>query len=169
MMRPITILVVSAALLSACGAARESRLNPFNWFGRGAPEAVTAETGAANPLLPRRAAVSVFRRETEERYDGRLVGELTEVLVERRPGGAILRATGVADVLGSFDVRLVPVPEETDAGTLTFELRAVPAGPRGGSAQARTLTAALALSDAQLREVRTIRVKSARNVLSSRR
>lgn len=169
--RTISTLVLACVVLAGCATVRESRLNPFNWFGRGAPEQAAGEdTGAANPLLPRRAAISIFRQDEVEAYGGRLIGQIDELLIERRPGGAIVRVRGIADRIGPYDVRLVPVPEESDASTLTFDLRNLQGpGPRGGTEAARSVTAAVSLSTQNLEGIRTIRVRGARNVLASRR
>lgn len=167
MFRPLTAVALSLVLLAGCGAVRESRFNPFNWFGQGTAQPAEAQEGV-NPLIPRRR--SVFQSAAEEVYGGRAVAEISELLVERRPGGAILRVTGVADRQGPFDVRLVPVPEETDGNTLTFELQALQQpGRRDVGPAARSVIAALALKDSDLLGIRSIRVKGARNMMTSRR
>ena len=84
--------------------------------------------------------------------------------------GASHRATGVADRMGPWDVRLVKVDEESADGVLTFDMRNLrQPGPAGGSEWARSVTAAVALSDNDLAGIRTIRVKGARNVRTVRR
>lgn len=168
MFRPISVLVLSALVLTSCGTVRESRINPFNWFGNSISRPV-ADGTAANPLIPRRNN-SIFRRNEEDAaYAGSLIGEVSELLVERRPGGAVIRATGVSDMQGPFEVRLVPVAAETGNGVLTYELRGVQVAAARGSDWSRTLTAAVWLTDAQLAEVGVIHVKGARNIRSVRR
>ena len=50
-MRNLTsALLVSALVLGGCGAVRESRFNPFNWFGRADVQPV--DTAQSNPLIP---------------------------------------------------------------------------------------------------------------------
>lgn len=167
MNKSLSVLVLSALVLSSCGSMRESRLNPLNWFGSSTSQPVTAEA-EVNPLIPRRRA-SIFRSEQNPAYEGNLIGEVSQLLIERRPGGAILRVTGKTDVQGPFDLRLIKLDSESDAGTLTYEFRAIQTpGPRG-SDRSRTYTAALWLSDQEMGSVREIRVKGRTNIRSSRR
>ncbi|MDU8912061.1 hypothetical protein [Aestuariicoccus sp. MJ-SS9] len=169
MIKPISVLLVSALVLTSCGTVRESRFNPFNWFGRGVSEPVANADSTVNPLIPRRRA-NIFRQEAETAYRGTPVAEITELLIERRPGGAILRTTGLANRLGPFDVRLVPVAEESDGATLTYTLSALQQpGPRNTGPRARQITAALWLTDQQLAGVRTIRVRGLTNIRTARR
>ncbi|SMC40400.1 MULTISPECIES: hypothetical protein [Primorskyibacter] len=168
MQKALSALVVSALVLASCGTIRESRLNPFNWFGRSQATVVTDGTGAVNPLIPRRRA-SIFRPEAAA-YSGQLIGEVSELLIERRPGGAVIRATGVSDRLGPFEAKLVKNDDETDADTLTYDMRAYqPANPTTQSDWPRTVTVAVYLTDQELRDIREIRVKSARKIQTSRR
>ena len=169
MNRSLGAFLAVALVLSGCAAVRASRYNPFNWFGRSSSQPVAAAGEDVNPLIPRRRA-SIFRDDRPVVYQGRLIGEVSELLVERRPGGAVIRATGVADRMGPWDVRLVKVDEESADGVLTFDMRNLrQPGPAGGSEWARSVTAAVALSDNDLAGIRTIRVKGARNVRTVRR
>lgn len=166
--RTVAGLVVAAMVLGGCASLRESRVNPFNWFGRAAPVAVTTDaTGAANPLIPARRA-SFFRGDEAAAPAGAPVMQIADLAVERRPGGAIVRATGVAERLGPWDVRLEPVGEAV-GGVLSFELRARLQSNPVGTEHARTLTAAVDLSDQQLAGVTQIRVIGATNALAVRR
>ncbi|SDY02832.1 hypothetical protein [Citreimonas salinaria] len=167
--RTVAGLVVAAMVLGGCASLRESRVNPFNWFGRAEPVAVTTDaTGAANPLIPRRRA-SFFRRDEPVAFAGQPVMRISDLAVERRPGGAIIRATGVAERLGPWDVRLVPLDQPVPAGELAFVLRAQLQPNPVGTELARTLTAAVTLSDQQLSGVSQIRVVGATNALAVRR
>lgn len=169
MFKPVAVVLLSALVLTSCGTVRESRLNPFNWFGRSTSTPVATVESDVNPLIPRRRA-SVFRNnESDAAYTGWDIGEVSEMLVERRPGGAVIRATGVSDRQGPFEVRLVKIEEESDAQTLTYALRGIqPRGPRGTD-WSRTLTAATWLTDNELAGIRTIRVRGARNIRAVRR
>lgn len=161
MRRQVTLLLASALILTSCGTVRESRFNPFNWFGNSRSAPIEA-TDDENALIPRRN--SIFARREAAAYAGQPIGEITELLVEPRPGGAILRASGVADRAGPFDVRLVKEDEASDAQTLTYSLRVLQApGPRDVGPWARTVTAAVPLTFQDLRGIRTIRVQGARN------
>ena len=169
MQKALSALVVSALVLTSCGTIRDSRLNPFNWFGRSQSTAVASDgTGAANPLIRQRRA-SIFRPDAPA-YSGQLLGEVSELLIERRPGGAVIRVTGVADRLGPFEARLVKNEDQSQAGTLAYDLRAYqPPNPTTQSDWPRTVTVAVHLTDQDLRDVREIRVNAARNVRTSRR
>ncbi|WGW02687.1 hypothetical protein [Tropicibacter oceani] len=167
MKKSVTVLVLSTLVLTSCGGLRDSRLNPMNWFGRSTSQPVASES-VDNPLIPRRR-VSIFRSNQPEAYQGTLIGEVTELLVERRPGGAIIRATGVSDRQGPFELRLVKVDAESDADTLTYDFRALQINAAQGSSNSRTFTVALWLTDQQLAGIRDIRVKSRSNIRTSRR
>ena len=89
MNRTLTVLILSGVVLSGCATVRDSRVNPFNWFGSSTPAPVNVDpeaTGAANPLIPQRRASIIWGRERE--YAGRPVANIDELLIERRPGGA---------------------------------------------------------------------------------
>lgn len=167
MRRSVSVLILATLVLTSCGTVRDSRLNPFNWFGRATSEPVSA-SGEVNPLIPARRA-SIFRKEQDSSYKGWQIGQVTNLEIERRPGGAVIRATGVADELGPFEVRLVKDEAASTEGTLTYAMRALQ--PRGGQGQptARTVTVAIWVTDNDLAGINTIRVVAARNALASRR
>ena len=71
MVRSAITLVLLVGLLSGCATVRESRFNPFNWFG--------SDEESLSPIDV----------ENERRP---LVAEITSLVVERTPGGAIVRA-----------------------------------------------------------------------------
>lgn len=167
MRKSLITLTVAALVLAGCG---NSRLNPMNWFGRGAPAPVAVQ-GTDNPLIP---LDRTGRPKTNKvPYLGSLIAQVSEVKVERVPGGAIVRATGIGHFQGSFDVKLVsPTDNQAVNGTLTFEFRAnvPPAGERiTGAASSRQIVAAAYLTDNELVGVRKIRVESAANAMESRR
>ncbi len=167
MVKALSVLLMSALVLTSCGTIRDSRLNPFNWFGRSTSEPVVSEE--VNPLIPRRRA-SIFRASEEEVYLGRPVGEISQLVVERRPGGAIIRVTGIADRAGPFEVRMIKDEDASTGGVLAYTLNALQSsGPRGTGPRARTVTAAVFVSDSDLLGIRTIRVTGARNALVTRR
>lgn len=167
MVKALSVLILSAFVLTSCGGFRDSRINPMNWFGRGVSEPVAAGD-EVNPLIPRRRA-SIFRASQDDTYQGRAIGEVSELLVERRPGGAIIRATGIADRQGPFEVRLVKDDAQSDATTLTYDLRALQQRGPVGTDLSRTVTAAIWVTDNELQGIRTIRVTAARNARVSRR
>ena len=163
MQKSLSVLLISTVLLTGCS---NSRLNPLNWFGRGQEVPVESAEGV-NPLIPRKSA---FARK-DAVYQGQLVGEIRALSVEAVPGGAIARATGLADRQGPFEVKLVALNDgAAENGVLSFELRALqlqnnPTGPDAS----RLLTAAVFLTDQDLSGVRSIKVLAARNAMSSRR
>ncbi len=170
MVKPLMILTVSAVLLSSCATVRDSRVNPFNWFGsaRSQPVAVQSDGAAVNPLIPDRRRNLLTTRRPVGPYQGQPIAEVSELLVERRPGGAIIRASGVADSAGPFDVRLIPLADEP--GTLAYMLGALQApGPRTTSAWARTVTAAVWLTDQELAGISAIRVVGRSNQMVTAR
>ncbi len=168
MNKPLSVLVLSALVLTSCGAIRDSRVNPFNWFGNSHSEPVNVSEDV-NPLIPRRRRASIFRTKEDTTYRGREVGEVTNLVIERRPGGAIVRATGIGDRQNLFEVKLVPVPDESDADTLTYAFKALQSRGPVGTTASRSVTAAVWLTDNQLAGIREIRVKAVRNVQVSRR
>ena len=167
MKRAVGVVILSALVLTGCGTVRESRYNPMNWFGRGVAEPVAAEE-TVNPLIPRRRA-SIFQASQEAAYDGQPIAEVSQLLVERRPGGAVIRATGVANRQGPYEVRLVRDEAATDEDTLTYVMRAYQQPGPVGSERSRRVTAAVWLTDNDLLGIRTIRVVGASNAQVSRR
>lgn len=168
MFKPIAVLLISALVVTSCGTVRNSRLNPLNWFGGSESRPVQTSDDAVNPLIPKRRA-SVFRSQQDDNYAGTALGEVTELVVERRPGGAIIRATAVADYQDAYDLKLVKVPEESTDTVLTYAFRGLQPRRVQGPAASRTHTAAVWLTDNDLLGIRTIQVKGARNVRSVKR
>ncbi|MGP6088335.1 hypothetical protein [Antarctobacter jejuensis] len=168
MFKPISVLLLSAFVLSSCGSVAESRLNPLNWFGRSESRPVQVAEDGTNPLIPSRRS-SIFRAEQGADYLGWPLGEISDLVVERRPGGAIIRATAVADYQGAYDLKLVKVPEESTGGMLTYAFKGVQPQRARGTVASRTHTAAVWLTDNQLLGIRTVQVRGARNVRSVRR
>jgi hypothetical protein len=163
MRRVFPALLVATMTLTGCGAVRDSWVNPMNWFGRSQAEAVPE---GVNPLIPQESRVK--RRALP--YAGVPVESIAEVTVEKIRSGALVRATGIAAREGAFEVRLVPVgaPEK---GVLSYRLEALYPGNKTvrGAEQARTVTAALALTEQQMEGVKTIRVIGETNARSSSR
>ncbi|SIO26993.1 hypothetical protein SAMN05444722_1115 [Rhodovulum sp. ES.010] len=149
MRAPLLIILVAALTLGGCASVRESRLNPFNWFGGATEERVT-ET-------PRQVVVTDPRG---------LVDEVVDMSVDRAPGGAIVHATGRPSRQGYWEADLVPLSSRPDEnGVLVFDFRvAPPPGPtRIGTAPSREVTAAAFLTDQALQGVRAVVVRGARN------
>lgn len=188
MKRPFLILACATLVLSGCGFG-QSRLNPVNWFGspqevqvEPATEAATensvatatAEPASAtrNPLLPRRQSLSQRREEARNQYFGVPVETVDSLIIERVPGGALLRVTGTAATANVYDVRLTPENGETPVdGVLTYRLEGIlqnASRPVGNSRQ-RQVVAARRVTDNQLRGVQSIRIAARTNAQVSRR
>ncbi|MDC0737238.1 hypothetical protein N6L24_03010 [Cognatishimia sp. SS12] len=169
MHKPIGVLLVSTLVLTSCGTVRDSRLNPFNWFGR-AERVETVDAEEINPLIPRKRD-SIFDRE-EVAYPGVPVANITELRVERVSGGALIRAKGIAATQGAFEALLEPENDDELPvdGVLTYRLLAIqPAGFRQGTPQSRELNIARFRTLQDLDGVRVIRVVGAQNALQVRR
>jgi hypothetical protein len=152
----IALLVTLCVALSGCGRLRESRLNPFNWFGRSVERTapVTAD-GSAAP--------------TDNRI---LVSQVTALQVDQMPGGAVIAATGLPPTQGWWDAELVPENDgEPVEGVMTY--RFVVAEPpfrnREGVPQSREVTAGAFLSDIKLEAISEIVVLGESNSRVSRR
>ena len=147
-----TALLIGALTLGACGRVAESRLNPFNWFGRSEPVAATTLAPAGGYAeLPQ---------------DGRLtVAQVTGLEVTRAPGGALVVARGLPPTQGWWDAELVALDGGPVDGVLTFAFRVAepPEARRVSTPQSRELTAGLFLSDQRLAGVRRIVVQGTAN------
>lgn len=150
---PLTLALIAATALTACGAWRESRINPKNWFGRS--EEVQVAAPASDNL------------DAEGRS---LVQSVTSMTVEPYPGGAIVRATGLPPTQGWWNAELVALPVDEN-GVLVLEFRVFPpiADWPASTPVSRQITAAISLSDIRLEPVRTIVVQGETNARSSRR
>ena len=154
-----TALLITLALpvgLASCGRIRDSKLNPFNWFGRSRRETTTTT------IKPNEAA------------DGRqLIAEVTELKVEQAHGGAIIRASGLPPTQGWWKAELVSETrgraDENGVVTYRFLVYQPLADTRTSTPQSRVLTAAVFLSDQRLEAVTKIIVQGEGNSLSSGR
>ncbi len=171
MRKTATLLLLTTVALTGCAAVNESRFNPLNWFGRGQPDAAATDVATAerNPLIPERRA-SVFFDNEPEAFAGRPIADVTELFIERRPGGAIIRATGEADRVGPYDVRLIRDDAASDDQTLVFDLKGLQSpGPRSTGPRARQVTVAVFISTQDLEGIRAITVRGANTSRTSRR
>ena len=148
---PLTAALIALTLLSACGGLRDSRLNPFNWFGRSQPAAQVQV--AAAPTDPRA-----------------LVDQVLSLQVEAYPGGAIVRAKGLPPTQGYWEAELVARPLDEN-GVLVLDFRVFPPTTAAGvvNQQSREITVAYNLSDIKLQGITEIVVQGAGNARSSRR
>lgn len=151
MKTPVLALLVAATALTACSRVQNSRLNPFNWFGRSEPAQV-------QPVA------------LEEPADVRpLVQQVLEMSVEPAPEGAIVRAKGLPSSQGWWDGELVE--RSFEDGVLTYDFRLTPplGGAAAGTPRSREVTVAAFLSNIKLAGIRQIVVQGEANARSSRR
>lgn len=153
-MKRLIVALTLLSFLSACAAARDSRLNPFNWFGRDREERVqVVDTVTPQDRRP-------------------LAAEVIRLKVDRMPGGAIIHAVGLPATQGHWDGELVPLNGEfPEKGVLTYEFRlAPPPGPtRQGTPQSREVVVGHFISDQTMLGVRNIAVVARQNRRSVRR
>ena len=172
MRKTLSLLLATSLTLAACGTIRDSRVNPFNWFGKSRSEPIE-QTQNTNPLIPKTGGLFASDRKQAEAYAGLPFEQVTELTIERMPGGAIIRATGLAARQGIYQVRLTP---ENDAevavdGVLTYRLEGVRSSTPTpvGSPATREVVAARRVTDQTLRGVRSIRVEGVENARVIRR
>jgi hypothetical protein len=150
-----SLLAALAVVLTvgACGAIRESRLNPFNWFGR---------SERAEPVAAEEQVVPGDPREQ--------VADVTALVIEQVTGGAIVRATGLAPRQGYWEAELVPRPQEEN-GDLVFDFLVFPPpGPTAVSTpQSREIAVAYFLSNFKLQSIGRITVQGKGGARSARR
>ncbi len=173
MVRTLIILLAASLVLASCGFVRDSRLNPFNWFGRSSEVPVQQSAADENPLIPERSALFGGSRSSAVIDLTTPIAEITALRVERVPGGAIIRAEGRDTRQGAFNVEIVPANDDEKAsdGVLVYTLeRQLPQATQAvGPAQTREVVAARHLTDQQLAGVRRIRVEAAQNAREVRR
>lgn len=151
MTRSLTAALIALLLLTSCGKVRDSRLNPFNWFGR-SEQTETLQT-VQKPADPRP-----------------LVADVVSMNVEPYSGGAIVRATGISPTQGYWDAELVEV-ENDEPGHLILEFRLFPPVAEQGvnTPRSREVTVAMTLSPARLENISRITVQGASNARTTRR
>ena len=151
---PLPAALMVVLTLGACGAVRESRLNPFNWFGR---------SERAQPVVaPEAQVVPGDPREQ--------VADVTALVIEQVTGGAIVRATGLAPRQGYWQAELVP-RDVDDKGGLVFDFLVFPPTRATGvsTPQSREIVVAYFLSTFKLQSIGTITVQGKGGARSVRR
>ncbi|KIC11182.1 hypothetical protein RA19_07460 [Leisingera sp. ANG-M1] len=170
MHKALAITLASALVLAGCGW-KDSRINPTNWFGKSS----AAETSAAvqantNPLLPQESNARGIFAKKPPKDKSVLISQVSELQIERTNSGAIIRAAGIADRQGAFDVELRRSDVEEE-GVLAYDFRVVypEVSTLAGSEFSRTVNVARTLSHQDLEGIRTVRVNGAQNARESRR
>ena len=156
MRKPLLAAMMLALSLGGCASVRGSRFNPFNWGGQSTQQA-TAKMAAE-------ASVS-----TENRP---LVDTVESLVIEKVPGGAIIRATGLSATQGYYDAALISDTDNAATkGVLAYRFVIMPPAKAVAVSmpQSREVTVAVYLTTIQLDGVREITVIGANNSRSSRR
>ncbi len=150
--RGLLVSLAAMGALSGCGRIRDSRLNPFNWFGRSREE--TAEPAPTDFVNDSR----------------RYVEQVVSLNVDPTPEGAIIRAVGLPPTQGFWDASLVR-RDDPDPSRLILEFRVAPPleQRRQGTQQSREIIVGAAISTARLQGIRTITVVGRLNQRSVRR
>ncbi len=173
MRKTFSALLVSTLVLTGCATVRDSRVNPFNWFGTARSEPLTRTEAVTNPLIPQRSGLFAAARERATVYNGRPFDQVTDLTIEPVPGGALIRATGLAARQGIYAVQLTPDNEDELPvdGVLTYRLEGVEPDRNTpvGAQPTREVVAARKVTNQTLAGVRTIRVLGQRNALTSSR
>ncbi len=150
--RAFLVMAAATVGLSACGRVRDSRLNPFNWFGRDREDTVEVDEGA-------------FQQDRR-----RFAEQIVSLNVDPTPEGAIIRAVGLPPTQGYWAAELVEI-ERDDPTQLVYEFRvARPLEPRRQSTQrSREIIAGEDVSTFKLSSVRSITVIGRANRRTVRR
>ena len=170
-----TTVLILTANLSACGESHNSTLGLMNWFGDNRTSKTASEqTEAKNPLLAEtKRGLFKMKPNRDAVYLGTKIDQVTDLVIESVPGGAVIRATGLASEQGVFQVQLTPTTDDETPvnGVLTYRLEGIhpPTARNVGSNHTRTVVAARALTDQELSDVRRIRIEAARNAQTSLR
>jgi hypothetical protein len=160
MKSPLIALVVLSLALTGCGRVRDSRLNPFNWFGHSREVATTLapEGGYAKAIDDYRVPVAT----------------VTALEIKQVQGGVMIVAKGLPATQGWWDAELVADNDATpvDGGlNYTFlvsqPLPQTAVASRVSTPQSREITAGLFISNFKLGDdVRKITVTGTGNARS---
>lgn len=156
MSRPVLAAAALLLTLGACATVRDSRINPFNWFGRSEARATAVRDER-------------YVQQTDSRP---LVDQVTAMAIEQIPGGAILRATGLPPTQGFWDAELVPYEGEgVGEGVLVFDFRLSPPPlpARQGTEFSREVEVATYLTTNDLAGINRIVIRGQRTERSVRR
>ncbi len=153
MKRIVTVTLVVTLAVAGCGRIRDSRLNPFNWFG-----------GAKSQ--PREQLSALDAGMVDVNDPRQLVDQVSVMTVNRTPQGAIIQATGLPPTQGFWNAELVAENGGAPVdGVLTY--RFVVSEPQGArrvsTPQSREVTAAAFITSRKLEEVSRIVVQGLRN------
>ena len=149
MTRSLSVALATLLVLVSCGSVRDSRLNPFNWFGPSEPtEAFVNPATAQDPRF--------------------LVEDVVSMTIEPYSGGVIVRANGITPTQGWWDAELVET--ETDDPThlvLEFRLLAPLTETGVNTPRSREVVVAKTLSVQRLEVISKTTVQGAKNARTS--
>ena len=152
-MKKTILVIVAGVALSGCG---DSGLNPFGWIGGQGERVETLDD------------VEILTVEDPRP----LVPQITSLRIDRTPGGAIIRATGLPAQQGWHNAALVARDEGVPSnGIITYDFRATPpvGTTRSSTVQSREINAARTISSIALQNIRVVRVVAAGNTMTARR
>lgn len=154
---PLIALLALSMTVSGCGF-RDSKLNPFNWFGS------DEEMTTLEPTEGYAEALGDFRVP---------VAQVTRLEVKQTTSGAIVSAAGLPPTQGWWDAELVA---ENDGyavdGVMSYRFvvaepqPGTPVASRVSTPQSREVTAAAYINTTRLQSVRKIVVTGAGNARS---
>lgn len=153
----IRFLALPALCLAVTACDRAANLNPLNYFSNPGPKPVA--------VIPEGG----FSQDKDQRL---LISQITEFKVLSSPDGAVLRAKGLPPRLGYWDAELVSTNNfKPENGVLTLEFRiSEPAfRTQTGTPYQREVYVGGFISNAKMRNVRSIVVKGTTNSMSARR
>ena len=153
MKRRVVLGLGAALVVASCGRIRDSRLNPFNWFGGARRRERVADARPAEVQDPRP-----------------LVAEVVSLNVDPYSAGAIVRAKGIPPTQGWWEAELVARPLDEN-GVQVYDFRVFPPITQtpAGTPQSREITVGISISSVKLDQITEIVVQGANNALSSRR
>jgi len=152
MRTPIAVILLGTLVLTGCA----TKLNPFNWFKQDSTQETLAE-------LPDPAVINDSRQ---------LVQQVVSMSVEKTPGGAIIRATGLPPTQGYWDAELIAENDGKPVnGVLSYQFRIEEPidFQRVSTPQSREVVVAVFVPNIRLQNVRQIRVIGAKNARSPSR
>lgn len=151
MKRTILVALCAVLVVAGCARVRESRVNPFNWFGGAQREAR-------------------FELPAEVQDDRLLAPEVLDLSVERYSAGALVKVVARTPSQGWWDAELVARPIDEN-GVLVYDLRMFPplTDTPAGTPSSREITVVASVSAVTLERVSRIVVQGETNALSSGR
>lgn len=169
-MRSILPILFVTILVAGCS----TKANPVNWFDNDPPEKDNF-TGVeeTNPLIPEGDG-GFFQsgREERARYKGVPIDTVTEVDIERVPGGVIIKARGVSATQGVYEARLTPANEDEtpEDGVLIYRLEARNDESRNaqGASKTREVVVGRKRTEQELAGATRVRIESATNAVEAR-